>query len=57
MGKYISFLRETDLFYNLSPLQLEMVDSISEEKAFREGKSSLPRIPTRKNCTLSFVVR
>jgi len=38
MGKYINFLRETDLFYNLSPLQLEMVDSISEEKAYREGE-------------------
>jgi CRP-like cAMP-binding protein len=38
MGKYISFLRESDLFYNLSPLQLEMVESLCEEKVFREGE-------------------
>lgn len=38
MGKYISFLRDTDLFYNLSPLQLEMVESLCEEKICREGE-------------------
>ena len=38
MGKYISFLRETDLFFNLSPLQLEMVESLCDEKAYREGE-------------------
>ena len=38
MGKFINFLRETDLFYNLSPLQLEMVDSLCEEKAYREAE-------------------
>jgi CRP/FNR family transcriptional regulator, cyclic AMP receptor protein len=42
MGKYINFLRETDLFYNLSPLQLEMVDSLCEEKVFREGELIFP---------------
>lgn len=38
MGKYISFLRETDLFFNLSPLQLEMVESLCDEKAYRESE-------------------
>jgi CRP-like cAMP-binding protein len=38
MGKFIGFLRETDLFYNLSPLQLEMVDSVCEEKLFHENE-------------------
>jgi CRP/FNR family cyclic AMP-dependent transcriptional regulator len=38
MGKYISFLRETDLFFNLSPLQLEMVESLCDEKIYREGE-------------------
>ncbi len=38
MGKYINFLRETDLFYNLSPLQLEIVESLCEEKNCREGE-------------------
>jgi len=38
MGKYISFLRETDLFFNLSPLQLEMVESLCDEKVYREGE-------------------
>jgi CRP/FNR family transcriptional regulator, cyclic AMP receptor protein len=38
MGKYINYLRETDLFFNLSPLQLEMVESLCEEKVYREGE-------------------
>lgn len=38
MSKFTSFLKETDLFYNLSATQLEMVDSICEERQYREGE-------------------
>jgi CRP-like cAMP-binding protein len=37
MGKYISFLHESDLFYNLTATQLELVDSLCEERIFEEG--------------------
>lgn len=36
MGKLVSFLRESDLFYNLSNTQLEMVESISQEVSFQD---------------------
>jgi len=38
MTKFANFLKETDLFYNLSATQLEMVDSICEEKQFRDDE-------------------
>jgi CRP/FNR family cyclic AMP-dependent transcriptional regulator len=38
MPKYSGFLKDTDLFYNLTATQLEMVNSICEEKQFREGE-------------------
>jgi|WetSurMetagenome_2_1015567.scaffolds.fasta_scaffold335314_1 CRP/FNR family transcriptional regulator, cyclic AMP receptor protein len=37
MGKYVSFLKETDLFFNLSATQLELVESLCEENLFQEG--------------------
>ena len=37
MGKYINSLKETDLFYNLSQMQLEMVESLCEEVIFHQG--------------------
>ena len=36
MGKYINSLKETDLFYNLSQMQLEMVESLCEEVIFHQ---------------------
>ncbi len=38
MGKYTEFLAETDLFFNLTKTQLEMIDSISEELVFQRGE-------------------
>ena len=38
MGKYINSLKETDLFYNLSQMQLEMVESLCEEVIFQQGE-------------------
>lgn len=38
MGKYINFLRETCLFYNLTSAQLEMVDAMCEEMVFPKGQ-------------------
>lgn len=38
MGKYISFLHESDLFYNLTATQLELVDRLCEECTFDEGE-------------------
>jgi CRP/FNR family cyclic AMP-dependent transcriptional regulator len=37
MGKYISFLHESDLFYNLTATQLELVDSLCEERIYEIG--------------------
>ena len=54
MGKYASFLRETELFYNLSPLQLEMVDSVCEEKTYREGEIIFPENSHEKELYLIF---
>jgi CRP/FNR family transcriptional regulator, cyclic AMP receptor protein len=54
MAKYISFLRETDLFYNLSPLQLEMVESLCEEKLCREGELIFPENSPGKELYLIF---
>jgi CRP/FNR family transcriptional regulator, cyclic AMP receptor protein len=38
MGKRVDYLKESDLFYNLTPTQLEMVDSVCEESNFKEGE-------------------
>lgn len=37
MGKYSAFLKESDLFYNLTATQLELIDSICEERNYRKG--------------------
>ena len=37
MGYYVDFLKECDLFYNLTPTQLEMIESICEEINIRKG--------------------
>ncbi len=38
MGKYINSLKETDLFFNLTQMQLEMVESLCEEVIFQQGE-------------------
>lgn len=38
MGKYINSLKETDLFYNLTQMQLEMVESLCEEVIYQPGE-------------------
>jgi len=38
MGKYINFLRETCLFYNLTSAQLEMIDAMCEEMLFQKDQ-------------------
>jgi CRP-like cAMP-binding protein len=48
MGKYIAFLKETDLFYNLTSTQLELVDSLCEERIFQQGEIIL-REGSREN--------
>lgn len=42
MGKHTGFLKETDLFYNFTAPQLEIVESLCEEKAFHEGELIFP---------------
>lgn len=37
MGKYTSFLKETDLFYNLTPAQLDRIETICEQQDFEKG--------------------
>lgn len=37
MGKFISFLKESDLFFNLTNAQLELVENLCEEKVFQSG--------------------
>jgi CRP/FNR family transcriptional regulator, cyclic AMP receptor protein len=54
MGKFAGFLKETDLFYNLSPLQVEMVESVCEEKLFREGEIIFPENSHEKELYLIF---
>ncbi len=39
MGKYIEFLRETDLFYNLTTTQMEMIESFCEERVCQDGET------------------
>lgn len=36
MGKYTGFLRESDLFFNLTNAQLEMVEAVCEELTFQD---------------------
>lgn len=38
MSKFLSFLKETDLFYNLTATQLEMVDGLCEERVFQNSE-------------------
>ena len=54
MAKYTDFLKESDLFYNLSAIQLEMVESICEEEHFREGESIFPENSHEKELYLIF---
>jgi CRP-like cAMP-binding protein len=37
MGKYVNFLKETELFYNLTQEQLEQVESICEVVDYEKG--------------------
>ena len=38
MGKYVSCLREADIFHNLANTQLEMVESICQECSYKKGQ-------------------
>mgnify|MGYP001251395873 CR=1 FL=1 len=38
MGKFLPFLKDTDLFFNLTNSQLEMVESICVEQSFKKGE-------------------
>jgi CRP-like cAMP-binding protein len=42
MGKYTGFLRESDLFFNLTKAQLEMVEAVCEELTFQDGDLVFP---------------
>src|ERR1035437_1089420 len=37
MSRRVSYLKESDLFYNLTATQLELVDCVCEESIFQEG--------------------
>jgi CRP/FNR family transcriptional regulator, cyclic AMP receptor protein len=37
MGLLIEFLKDTDLFYNLNPTQLELIENICEECKYKQG--------------------
>ncbi len=38
MGKFAAFLSESDLFYNLSPTQIELIEFICEEVTLKDGE-------------------
>lgn len=38
MGKLFTYLKETELFYNLSQAQMEQVEKICEEQSYTEGE-------------------
>jgi CRP/FNR family cyclic AMP-dependent transcriptional regulator len=38
MTKYNNFLIETDLFYNLNPSQVKLIENLCEELVFQEGE-------------------
>jgi CRP-like cAMP-binding protein len=38
MGKYTNFLKESDLFYNLTPVQFELIESICQEFKYKRGE-------------------
>ncbi len=38
MGKYINFLKDTDLFFDLTKEQLEMVESLCDERIYKKGE-------------------
>lgn len=42
MGKYTGFLRESDLFFNLSEAQLEMIEGVCEEITLQDGEMVFP---------------
>lgn len=44
MGKYIHFLKQSDIFFDLTDIQLEMVDHLCEERSYKAGD-----IITREN--------
>ena len=54
MPKFSGFLKETDLFYNLSEAQLEMVDFICEERQFSEGEIIFSENSNKKELYLIF---
>jgi len=37
MGKYIRFLQDTDIFYDLTVTQLELIEDICEERNYQKG--------------------
>ncbi len=39
MGSFIIFLKESDLFYNLTDNQLELVESLCQERTFAAGET------------------
>ena len=42
MSQYINILRQADIFYGLSPTQLELIDSCCLEKTYSEGELIFP---------------
>jgi CRP-like cAMP-binding protein len=38
MGQFVPFLREVDLFYNLTNPQIEMIDALCEERVYKKGE-------------------
>jgi CRP/FNR family transcriptional regulator, cyclic AMP receptor protein len=40
--KYINILKQTEIFYGLTPTQLELVASVCQEKSFASGETILP---------------
>lgn len=42
MSQYTNILRQADIFYGLSPTQLELIDSCCQEKTFSSGDLVFP---------------
>lgn len=42
MAQYLNILKQADIFYGMSPTQLEMIDGCCQEKSFSAGELIFP---------------
>jgi CRP/FNR family cyclic AMP-dependent transcriptional regulator len=52
MGKYLDYLKETDLFFNLTTTQLELVESLCEERVYQDSEQVIAESTREKELYL-----